>query len=157
MDGDPVTGEPSQAAEDTSLAAMLTKLCPAYMVMGMSYDQFWHCNTKVHKAYREAFNIKKRNDEWGRWRHVAYIYDTLLRVSPVFRSNTKGRPEPGKYPEEPWPLTDKEYEEMEERHEKERYERYLAKMNAASERELKRRAEETKRKEASEDGANRQS
>jgi len=154
VDDYPVTGESSPIPEFSSLADMLTNICPAYMAMGMTYNQFWYSNTKVHKAYREAYEIKKKNDEWARWRHVAYIYDTLLRVSPVFRSNTKGRPEPGKYPEEPWPLTEKEYEEAQERREKERYERYIAKMEADSARELKRRAKEA-REEASEDGEHR--
>jgi hypothetical protein len=52
---------------------------------------------------------------------------------------------PGHYPDEPWPITEAEARELEERREKENYERYLAKMNADSERELKRRREAAKK------------
>lgn len=63
---------------------------------------------------------------------------------------SKTKVEPGKYPDEPYPLTEKELREREERRERENYERYIAKMEADSERELKRRAEAKKLQEVSE-------
>ena len=114
MDGDPVTGEPSQDhKEPVSLTETFIKLCPQYMAMGMTYDEFWNCNTKVHKAVREAYELRMKREEWGRWRQAMYIYDTLLRVSPVFQAAfSKRKVEPGKFPDEPWPLTEKEKREL---------------------------------------------
>lgn len=143
MDGNPVEGEPSNPENNvSSFAEVLYQLCPQYMMMGMTYDEFWNRNTTCHKAYREAYKLRIQQEEWARWRQGAYIYDVLLRVAPVLRPFAKGKVEPGKYPEEPYPLTEKEVKEREEAREKANYEAYIARMEAASERELKRRAEE---------------
>lgn len=160
MDGDPVTGEPSpfeksdnDSAPNMPYTAIFTRVFPEYLAMGMTYKQFWREPSILAKYYRDAFEIRRRQEEWARWRQGAYVFDALLCAAPVMRAAFgKGKVEPGKYPDSPWPLTEKEMREQEEAREKERYERYIANMNAASERELKRRAEEAKRKEATEDG-----
>lgn len=156
MDGDHLTtGEPSQHSIDAppSLGDMFTQICPQYMVMGMTYDEFWHRPTTMHKAIRETWEIRRKNDEWARWRSGLYFYDALMCAAPVIRPNFgKGKVEPGKYPDEPWPLTDKEAREREEAHAQERFMRYLEQMNAESVMEKRRRADESVRKEAMEDG-----
>lgn len=106
---------------------MFTQLCPAYMAMGMSYDEFWHRNTKVHKAYRDAFEQKKAYRNWEMWWQGGYIYEALLKVAPVMRAAFgKGRVEPGKYSEEPYPLTRKEAEAIQEAKRRRRMENMLA-------------------------------
>lgn len=122
------------------------------MVMGMTYDEFWHGSAILVKYYREAFEIKKRNDEWDRWRRGAYFYDALLRVAPVMRAAFgKGNVEPGKYPEEPWPLTEKEAEERRQALELENTRRFIAQLEAESEQNIK-RMNEAKKQEVSDDG-----
>ena len=145
MDGDPVTGEPSQPPENIpdSLGELFVSLCPQYMAMGMTYDQFWNRNTKMHKAYRDAYEVKQRNDEWARWRQGAYNYDALIRVAPVMRaalSNKPVRPEP--YPDEPWPLTQREADARQEAKDRANYQKALAQRRAAADAARKRRAEE---------------
>ena len=155
MDGDPVTGEPSDKPEKPlTLAEVFTAVWPQYLAMGMTYDEFWRGPARLVKDDRDAQEIKNKREEWARWRQGAYFYDALLRVAPVMRASFGGgKVEPGKYPEEPWPLTEKEARERAEAKEKENYERYIAQMNAASEREMKRRqAEAEKEKEAGENG-----
>ena len=138
MDGDHVSGEPSDGP--VSFAETFANLCPQYMALGMTYAEFWGSNTVVHKAYREAAKIKQHSDEWSRWRQGAYIYDALLRVAPVMRASFGGgRVEPGKYPEEPWPLTEKEAREREEAMRIKRMEQFMAKLTAESKQETKKR------------------
>lgn len=150
MDGDPVDGEPS---EPMSLVDVLVKLCPSYMAMGMTYDEYWHSNTAHHKAIREEYKIRKHNEEWARWRQGAYFYDALLRVAPVIRAAFgKGKVEPGKYPDQPWPLTEKEAREQEEARERENYFKAIAQRKAASEQRKQQRRMEAAMKEASKDG-----
>ena len=116
MDGDPVTGEPSESkASQLTLGEIFTTLCPSYMAIGMTYDEFWNRNTKVHKAYRDAWEIKQRDRNTGMWRQGMYIYDALLKVSPAFRPFGKGKIEVGDYPTEPYPMTKEEAQEREER------------------------------------------
>ena len=110
-----------------SLAEVFTELCPHYMAMGMSYREFWHCNTKVHMAYRKAWEQKKQYRNWEMWMQGAYFYDALLKVAPVMRAAFgKGRVEPGKYAETPYPLTEKEAKAIEERKRIENMKRMLA-------------------------------
>ena len=153
MDGDPVTGELSQDQIPKTLTEVFLRVFPQYLAMGMSYDEFWRGPAHLAKAYREAEELRRKQEEWARWRQGAYIYDALLRVAPVMRASFgSGRAEPGKYPDEPWPLTEKEARERAEAREKENYERYIERMELASARELKRRAAETAKKEVSENG-----
>lgn len=140
MDGDPVSGEPSQNIDTKkSLTEVLIELCPSYMAMGMTYEQFWHCNTKVHKAYREAWNIKRKNDEWARWRQGCYYFTALMCAAPVMKPFVKDA-KPGKYPDEPWPITQKEADEQQAERERAGYEKALAQRRAEIE-EAKRRRE----------------
>ena len=78
MDGEPVGEGPTDNAFDgsddgsahvtpISLAEMFMELCPAYMAMGMTWDEFWHRNTKVHWAYRKAWEQKKAYRNWEMW------------------------------------------------------------------------------------------
>lgn len=157
MDGDPVgEGSPGNADDgsdggDTDvtpicLAEMFEELCPAYMAMGMGYDEFWHRNTKVHRAYRLAWERRKAYRNWEMWWQGSYIYEALLRVAPVMRAAFgKGRVEPGKYSDEPYPLTDKEAEEQQERKRLETMKRMLAMFeqeSAANERAMTKEAKE---------------
>lgn len=122
---------------------MFTQLCPAYMAMGMSYDDFWHRNTKVHKAYRDAWEQKKAYRNWEMWWQGGYIYEALLKVAPVMRAAFgKGRVEPGKYSEEPYPLTRKEAEAIQEAKRRRRMENMLAMFRRESTENAIRRQEE---------------
>ena len=133
MDGDSVTDEPSQSSEETSLAETFTQLCPYYMQMGMSYHDFWNTNTKVHKAYREAYKMRRKDDEWDRWRRGAYTYVAILRLAPVLRASFgKGKVEPLDYLEQPMPLTQKEAEEREELARLQRYRKFKESLESQS-------------------------
>ena len=78
----------------------------------------------------------------ARWRQAAYIYDVLLRVSPILRAFGKGKAEPEQFMNEPWPLTQKEAREREEREARERYFNMRNKLMAEAKKNRERRAEE---------------
>ena len=118
--------------------------------MGMSYNEFWYGDPTLVRDYRKAWEIRQHNEEWARWRNGMYFYDALLKVSPVLRAFAKGNVEPGKYPERPYPLTEKEAKEQERQREEENFKEYLRRMEAESERNLKLR--EQAKKEAVENG-----
>ena len=155
MDGNSVEEKPSQdqthsgGGDDensapTSYTELFMSVFPSYMVMGMTYEQFWHGPAWLAKAYRDAYEIKKRNEEWSRWRQGAYFYDALRRVAPVMRAAFgKGRVKAEKYPDLPWPLTEKEAIEREEAEKRQRFERFMAMLNKESEDTLKKQQEET--------------
>lgn len=148
MDGDPVTEEPSKPI---TLNEFFRAMFPQYMALGMTYDEFWEGPAWLVRSYREAAELKRAQRNWEMWMQAAYIYDTMLRVSPVFRPFGKGEVKPADFMEAPYPLTEKEAREREEARERKNFFEYLARMEADSERELKRRAEQAK-KEVSKDG-----
>lgn len=122
------------------------------MLMGMTYDEFWHSPTVVHQAYRKAWKLRQRADEWDRWRRGMYVYDALLRVAPVMRASfSKQRVEPGEYPEEPYPLTIAEARERDERKRLQNMERFFKQLETESEQERARRAKEKEQGEVSDD------
>ena len=138
MDGDPVReGEPENAQDGSDdgrtgvapirLAEIFDKICPAYIAMGMTYNQFWHCNTKVHRDYRLAFEQKRHYRNWEMWWQGGYFYEALIKVAPVMRAALgKSRVEPGQYSDEPHPLTRKEAEALQARKHTESMKRMLA-------------------------------
>ena len=146
MDGDDLESEPSEI----TLTEFFIKMFPFYMMMGMSYDEYWNGPVWLAKAYREAHQMKQRQEEWARWRQAAYIFDALLCASPMMKPFVKDA-KPGKFSEEPWPLTQKEADERQRAKDIENYKKALAQRRAASDAELKRRAE-AKKQEVSEDG-----
>lgn len=154
MDGEPVTGEPS-SSEDSELSynEMFVKVFPKYMAMGMSYDEFWHGPAILAQAYRKAYEIKQRQEEWARWRQGYYNFTALMCAAPVMRAAfSKHKVEPGKFPDEPWPLTEKESNEREQRKARERYYRMREKLIAEVKQTREEKAKESAQKEVSENG-----
>lgn len=137
MDGDLLSEEPDstekQKEAPKSFTEVFMTLCPQYMAMGMSYDEFWHSNTMRHRAYREAWKLKREQQNWALWWQGYYFYDALVKVAPVMRAALgKSRVEPGKYPEEPYPLSQKEVEERQEKRREQNLRRMLSTLEAES-------------------------
>ena len=137
MDGDAVTAEPS------TLTEFFIRMFPYYMTLGMSYDEYWHGPAWLCAAYREAHEMRMKNEEWARHRQGAYIYHAILCAAPVIKPFVKDA-KPGKYPDEPWPLTQQEADERERQREIAGYEKALAQRRAE--------IEARKQKEAMKDG-----
>lgn len=155
MDGDPVTEEPSdEPQEPFSFTRVFDEVFPHYLAIGMSAREFWDGKPSLARAYRRAFELRRRQRNWEMWMQGAYIYDAMLRVAPVMRAAlSKTKAEPGKYPEEPWPLTEKEAEERKERDRIAAYKRMKEKLFSEAKRD---REQKQKDKEASEVGGDRQ-
>ena len=94
--------------------------------------------------------MKQRQDEWARWRQAAYFFEALLCAAPMMKPFVKDA-KPGKFPDEPWPLTQKEADERQRAKDIENYKKALAQRRAASDAEKKRR-KEAKKQEVSENG-----
>ena len=131
MDGD-LVGQPSEPQEEISLTAIFINAFPQYLVMGMTYDEYWNKPVWLTRVYREAWEIKLRNEEAGRHRQGAYFYDALIKVSPMLRPFSKGKVEPGKYMEQPIPVSDKEMKEREANERAENMKRALEKIKLES-------------------------
>lgn len=127
-----------------SFGDVFEQLCPYYMSIGMTYDEFWNQDVSMVKAYRKANELrdKRRNQEF--WMQGMYFYEALCDASPLFRFTMKKgiiRPEP--YLKEPYPITASEVREREERAARERENRIKAGFAMFAERMRKKMSQET--------------
>ena len=56
---------------------MFEKALPYYMAIGMSPDEFWHGDSSLTAAYRDAYKLKQKNLNWQLWMQGLYIYDAV--------------------------------------------------------------------------------
>ena len=133
-----------QGLTSQSYTEVFDQLCPHYMSIGMTYDEFWNGDVSMVKAYRKAYELreKRRNQEF--WMQGMYFYEALCDASPLFRFTMKKgtiRPEP--YVKEPFPITEAEVREREEREARKKEERLKAAFAAFAERMQAKMSKET--------------
>lgn len=91
--------------EGISLTKLFEEVCPVFMVMGMSYDQFWRDDPTIAKMYLRYNKMKKKNEaitkKWDMWEQGAYVYEALNNVAPILRPFSKAT-KPLPYPEKPY-------------------------------------------------------
>ena len=115
MEGDEVgilpelPSETDEKESDTPIGDMLDKMCPYYMMIGVSYDEFWNGDYTHLKYYLEKhkLEVEMRNQEL--WLQGLYFYDALATV--VSNAMTKKGSSQRKYPEKPYRITEKTEEE----------------------------------------------
>lgn len=137
MDGD-------EGLTRQSYFEIFEQLCPYYMSIGMSYDDFWHGDVWMVKAYRQANELrdKKRNLEF--WQQGVYFFEALCDASPLFRFSMKnGTISAEPYPKEPFPITAAEVREREEREARKKEERLKAEFALFAEQMRKQMSQET--------------
>lgn len=100
------------------------------MAMGMSYDDFWHGDVRMVKAYRQAYRLKKQIRNTEQYMMGMYVYHAICDASPLFAFKPQ---DPVRYLEEPFPIDDREAKEREERKEREHYLEMIERMNSFAE------------------------
>lgn len=79
------------------------QLCPYYISLGMTYDDFWNGDCAMAKAYRKAHDMKLEEMNFSLWLQGKYFYDALCCVAPIFRAFSKAK-KPVNYHEYPFIL-----------------------------------------------------
>lgn len=139
MEGD--EGLTSQTYSET-----FKQLCPYYMSIGMTYDEFWNGDVSMTVAYRKADELRLKQRNYELWLQGMYMYEALCDASPLFRFSLKGgtiKPEP--YVKEPYPVTALEAREREEQAAKAREEQLKAQFALFAERVKKQMSPETQK------------
>jgi len=100
-----------ESNSDTPLGDMLDKLCPYFMALGVSYDEFWNGDYTCLKYYEEKnkLEIEKRNQEL--WLQGLYNYIALSTV--IANALAKKGSAPKQYIEKPIRITPLSEEEKE--------------------------------------------
>lgn len=91
------------------------EICPVFLSLGMSYDQFWRDDVTITKSYLEAYKIKQdreiEKEEWKIWKQGVYMYEALCDVSPVLHAFAKKGTKPLPYPNKPYDYKEEENKE----------------------------------------------
>lgn len=69
----------------------------------MPYDLFWEGEPILAKSYREAYRLSRDRANFDSWLLGAYMYEVLVRVSPVFHDFVK-EAKPQEYMSEPFDI-----------------------------------------------------
>lgn len=111
----------SNEAEHIFLHKQFEEICPFYMSIGMTYDEFWYGDTKLTRYYLKAFELKEKRRKWARWEQGLYIYEAFCDVSPILRAFSKAK-KPLPYPSKPYGIEEEIKQDKERQKEKEKVE-----------------------------------
>lgn len=119
-------GVDEMALSSFSFSKEFEKHLPYFLSVGMTYSQFWDDDVELCNYYRKADDMRKKRKNEELWLQGLYIYDALVKVSPLFRA--VGASKPDDYPKEPYPLTEEERDNRERRDEELKFRQMLEKM-----------------------------
>ena len=91
------------------------QLCPYYMSIGMTYNEFWNEDVNLVEVYRKADELRMKRQNQAAWLQGMYFYEALCDASPLFRFTMKGKVKAEPYAKEPYPITEEEVKEREEK------------------------------------------
>jgi len=87
------------------------------MSIGMAYNDYWYGDAELTKYYYQAHKMKIEREQhqinYNNWLMGAYIYEIVNDLAPVFNPFVKAKCKP--YRERPYPLTEEEIEQEEQR------------------------------------------
>ena len=109
----------SRQVEHIFLYKQFEEVCPFFMSIGMTYQEFWFEDVELTRYYLKAFEIKEKREaekeKWARWEQGLYIYEALCDVSPILRAFSKAT-KPLQYVSKPYGLEEgKENKEQQEK------------------------------------------
>ena len=88
--------------EHIFLNDIFEKMCPYYIAIGMTYDQYWRDDVTIPIMYRKAYRIKQEEKKWNNWEGGVYTYEALCKVSPVLHAFAKNGTKPLPFSKEPF-------------------------------------------------------
>ena len=100
--------------EHIFLTEVFEKMCPYYMAIGMTYDQYWRDDVTMPIMFKKAYKIKQEEIKWQIWEEGVYTYEALCKVSPVLHAFAKNGTKPLPFSSEPYGIK-KIREEREEK------------------------------------------
>ena len=80
------------------MSEFFDKMCPYYMLYGMTYDEFWEGDIWMAPIYKKYYELKI--EEHNQFLHLAGQYNMLAYAATQDKKN--------KYPKQPFPITPSE-------------------------------------------------
>lgn len=112
--GEGVSSHPDSQEYD-SLEDYYNDICPYFMAIGMSYDDFWYKSPHIAKMFLKAHKIKQKQRNEEMWLQGYYVYIAVASVSPVLHAFAKKGTKPLPYLKEPLAITKEEFDKQQEK------------------------------------------
>lgn len=118
-------GEPlSSGSSPKTYTEIFESVCPFYLSIGMTYEQFWYERADMAKAYRQAHELRTRQRNQELWLQGMYFAHALnCTVGNMFSKKSAKKIS---YPDEPFPISEQEIRERKEQQAKQKMERMKA-------------------------------
>lgn len=87
---------------------------PYYILTGMSYEEYWEMDCRLVIFYRKAEEEKKKTENYNMWLQGLYVYDAILRASPILHAFASKGTKPVDYPSKPYSINEQERKKDEE-------------------------------------------
>lgn len=99
--------------KDYKPSDVFSQLCPTYMAMGMTYDEYWNGDVLAPRMYREKYKLQQQQDDIKAWMQGMYIYEVLCDVSPLFQFMSKKAVKVRPYSDKPYSFKNETKQETE--------------------------------------------
>lgn len=122
MDGELVSSSPSEmlgAGEKENsphyytYSEQFNEMFPYYLSIGMTEEQYWDKDPTLTIAYRKAQELRNKQKNYELWLQGLYVYEAICDVSPILHAFAKKGTKPHQYTMQPYPLTEKDKEQVE--------------------------------------------
>lgn len=84
----------------------------------MTEEQYWDKDCELVKYYREAEAMRREKFNQEAWLQGMYIYDAIMRLSPILHAFAKKGTKPQPYVDVPYPISQQGMEDAKARKEK---------------------------------------
>lgn len=95
-------GETEKEKPTLTYTEIFYQCLPHYLLMGMSADEFWNCDPRLYKVYREKDRMEMERKNEVLWLQGMYVYQAILLTAPRLNSIKPEQPED--YPQKPFDL-----------------------------------------------------
>ena len=102
MEGESGLESSSESVRWLTFAELADELCPRYMSIGVSFQEYWHGDYTQLAYYAKAFEVQRERANYDAWLQGAYVYDALRMVSPILHAFAKSGTKPTPYHKEPY-------------------------------------------------------
>ena len=120
----------SEEQKYETYTAVFEAVCPYFMSIGVSYDEFWNGDFEICKYAQKAEILRKKRKNQDAWWNSIYTFRALCDASVLFHDFVDKKPELKFSTEIPLPLSMKEAEEQEKAKKTKEMEAFAAKMEA---------------------------
>lgn len=93
MGSELVDGDLPEDQKKVSMSEIFWEAFPAYLTMGMTYDEYWNGDARLCRAYRKKREEELKLEDERLWRQGAYVYHAMICVAPYFNSLKPQKPE----------------------------------------------------------------